>query len=224
MLINTDPSNVEARIKELLQEAAQLKRTLRQRRGKTAQRERRPRTPTSVLAPGHRLTTIPGSLYDTALRVMADCGKLVLHQHLFGQLQKEGTPAAARKLLDEIGVPRSELERGVFDNALFREHQQRRTMLLKNRVAKGDVHAAAILRDPAIGDGHGNWRGDIEEAIAILYGGSRPAQLQRGKNVGILRRANLMFTRARRGEDTVLFLYPRRYHRLFLRARTLAGE
>jgi hypothetical protein len=64
----------------------------------------------------------------------------------------------------------------------------------------------------------------MDEVISILSGARTLEQLQRGKNQGILRRPKLMFDVAYRGEDQVLYLYPRRFHRVFVRARALAGE
>lgn len=184
---------------------------------------RKIRTP-SVLAPGYSTTTVPGSLYNSILRSLAILGHLDLHEHLFAQFVKSPTAESAGNLLEKIGVYRAELEQVLFADIAYREHQERRTMLLKNRSAKGDPKAKAILEDQEISDGKGNWKGDVEEALEILYGGRRPDQLQRGRNVRILRQSKLMFDRGFRDSAMVVYLYPRKFHRLFIRARALAGR
>jgi len=185
----------------------------------------------SFLAPGYSATTVSGSLYDTILRSLAMLAKLALHEHLFDQFAKDPTREAAEKLLEQIGVYLPELEQVLFADLRFREHQERKTALLKNRAATGDLRAKAILEDPVISDGRGNWRGDLQEALAILYGGRHPGRepepadpVRRGKNVRILRRAKLVFDRGHCGSNLVVYLYPRKYYRLFARARALAGR
>ncbi|HEY3319905.1 MAG TPA: hypothetical protein VGP72_05450 [Planctomycetota bacterium] len=200
--------------------AASRRKPAQQRKRK----QERVRSQTFVLAPGHITTTLPGSLYNTTLRSLAMAGKLELHGHWFSEFQKNPTADAARKLLEEIGVYRPELEQMVYKDGLFREHQQRRTRMWKNRGARGDAQARAILKDPDIADGHGRWRGDLNEAISTLYVGRNPRQWATSKNVRILKRAGVMFDRAVREGVGVIYLYPRKFHGTFRRARVLAGE
>lgn len=186
-------------------------------------RARKTRTP-SILAAGYTTTTVPGSLYNSILRTLAVLGRLELHEHLFGKFAKDPSPESARALLEKVGVYFVELQQVLFADLQYRKHQARRTLLLKNRSAKGDAKAKAILQDPEISDGHGNWKGDLEEAVEILYGGRQPGQLQHGRNVRILHRSKLMFDRGYRDSAMVVYLYPRKFHRLFIRARALAGR
>lgn len=225
---------LEARVRELEEELGRKARPAgKARRAKRAELRRAPseperrssnRAPTSVLAPGHLATTHKGSLYDATLRALATVGQLSVQPAYFAEFLNDHTPGGARRLLDHIGVFLEELRQALAADEAFREHRDRRTRLLRNRAAQGCQKSAAILANREICDGHGRWQGDLEEALAILCGGRTLRQYRRGKNVGILRSARVMFDRAWRGDRQVLYLYPARYHAAFKRARALVGE
>ena len=177
-----------------------------------------------VVLPGNYVsTTQPGSLYSTTLLVLADKGRLAMQNYLFDQFRKQPTAVTARHLLEKIGVIRPVLDRIVRADPLYKQHCAKHTRRLHNLAARGDKHAEKILNNPKICC-RGRWRGDIDEAVSILRGARDEVNLDRLKNVRILRRSNLMFDSAYHGEQETCYLYPRKYHQLFLKARALVSN
>ena len=187
-------------------------------------RERELREGTVVLTVGYIASTLPGSLYSTILRVLAERGHLALHAHLFEQFRNDQIAAGAKKLLRKIGVDRLALDQAVRDDELFKEHCKKRTRKLIERAAKGDPKAISIMNAPEICNERGQWRGDIDEAIDILYGARSPKLTGTRKNTHILRRLKLCFDRSTRDGEQFCFLYPAKCYALFQRARALAAE
>ena len=66
-----------------------------------------------VLAPDVSATTLPGSLYSTLLKALAELGHLALHNEYFGKFMRVQSSAAARKLFTQIGVLRSQLDKAI---------------------------------------------------------------------------------------------------------------
>ncbi|MCZ7649515.1 MAG: hypothetical protein M5U26_30365 [Planctomycetota bacterium] len=186
-------------------------------------RRRRMRRATSILAPGHTVTTIPGSLYDSIFRALACVGQLALHDSHFREFGRCPSAVAARQLLDAIGVYRRELEIKLTGDDQFKSHRRKRTIFWQNRAAAGIAKAQAVVSNPAIWGPRG-WEGDVDEAISILSGCNKRAQYRASRNLAIARRARLTFAMSYRGQDQVLYLYPIQHRLLFERARRLACE
>lgn len=177
-----------------------------------------------TLIPGYRITTRRGSLYDGILEALAIGGKLEQQEYWFGKFANQPTKSNAQKLLGAIGVYQSEVEAMLRANAAFQEHCDKRTQRLQRQVASGNSRAAAILANPDICKS-GRWVGDIAEAISILLGASNPRQLDAGRNVRTLRKAGLMFDAFLQPEvQPILFLYPRKHHRLMAKAFAFIEE
>jgi hypothetical protein len=156
------------------------------------------------------------------LKVLAAGGDLARHEQLFQSFARQATPQTALKLLRQIGVIRADLETRVRADEDFQDHCARRTMLYKNRAARGDLKAKGILQNRAICDARGRWIGDLEEGISILRGGRSEQQVHHGKNVRILDRAHLMFDDLALDGEQRCFLYRQKHHRLFAKACALA--
>lgn len=87
------------------------------------------------IAPGITLTTQPGSLYATLLKVLAQRGMLARHNQIFKMFLEKRTAEAARNLLRRIGVPRLELDRQVRADEEYQDHCDARTLEYKNKAA-----------------------------------------------------------------------------------------
>lgn len=173
-----------------------------------------------TIAPGIMLTTLVGSLYTTICKVLASLGHLSEHDGLFAEFMRRRTADAAKKLIAAISVSRADLEQYVRADEEFHEHCERRTLAYKNKAAVGSVRHQRILQNPSICHG-GNWSGDISEAISILSGARKPAQVRRGKNVQILNQASLMFDTTMVGGVQVCVLYKRKWHHAYTKAAEL---
>ena len=73
------------------------------------------------------------------------------------------------------------MEEYVRADEMFQRHRDRRTTQYQLLAAKGNKKFANVLKNPLICDEHGNWRGDMNEAISILSGGRTPKQMERAK-------------------------------------------
>lgn len=174
-----------------------------------------------AIAPGFSVTTMPGSLYCTMLKVLAALGHLARHDHLFKTFTKDATVAAAHALFQEIAVARSEMEDYVRADNEFQAHCEKRTQEYRKLAARGNKKYQRILKNPNICDKRGRWIGDLQEGINILSGGRTLVQVRKGKNLRILHRAGLMFDTLPVGSQFFCVLYPQKHHRAFLKAVSL---
>lgn len=189
----------------------------RRRHGRTRNRAAR-----VEIAPGIALTAIPGTLYATLCAVLARSGNLAQHDVLFTAFNKDETATGAHKLLQHIGVARTELQERLYSDEFFNLHCQKRTERYKAAAAAGSKRHQRLLKDPHIFDGDGNWHGNLSEAIATLYGARTLGQVRRGKNLQILNKAGLMFDSLMIGTEQFCFLYKQKWHTEFKKALTLA--
>jgi hypothetical protein len=175
-----------------------------------------------TIARGINLTTLPGSLYSTALKVYAARGHLDQHDALFASFEKKQTPESALALLKKIGVAREELDPLIRVDEEFQRHCDEETEWYQHRAAAGDGKAKSILTDRKIFNERGRWVGDIDEAVRILRGARTLKQVRRGRNQRILNRARMMFDALEVGGMELGFLFRQRQHRVFRQAVRLA--
>ena len=174
-----------------------------------------------AIASGVSVTTMPGSMYATILKVLAALGSLDRHDHLFKTFLQHRTVAAAHQLFQKIGVARTEMEEYVRADGEFQAHCDKRTQEYKKLAARGSRKYQHILKNPKICDKRGRWVGDLQEGINILSGGRTLLQVRKGKNLRILNKAGLMFDTMSIGEEQFCFLYHQKLHRAFLKAKAL---
>ena len=174
------------------------------------------------IAPGIALTANPGTLYATICAVLARLGNLAHHDVLFTAFTKDETASGAHKLLQHIGIARTELQERLYSDEFFNLHCQKRSERYKAAAAAGSKRHQRLLKDPHIFDSDGNWRGNLSEAIATLYGARTLGQVRRGKNLQILNKAGLMFDSLMIGTEQFCFLYKQKWHSEFKKALTLA--
>ena len=174
-----------------------------------------------TIAPGITVTTIPGSMYATILKVLGSLGHLDRHDYLFTTFLRTGTLAAAHQLLQQIGVSRTEMEEYVRADEEFFEHCAKRTQEYRKLAARGNKKYQRILKNTKICDKRGRWIGDMNEGVSILSGARTLAQVKKGKNLRILHKAHLMFDTMVVGTEQFCFLYPQKFHRAFLKATSL---
>lgn len=175
------------------------------------------------IARGVALTTQPGSVYSTIAKVLGQLGRLDRQDSLFEQFKREHTSASAHRLLQKISVSREDIEKAARADDEFQEHCENRTIQYKALAAKGNKKYQRILQDRQICDGKGNWRGDFDEALSILSGARTISQVQRGKNLGILNKAKLMFDTFMIGDEQFCVLYRQKWHRLLKHALALVN-
>jgi hypothetical protein len=96
-------------------------------------------------------------------------------------------------------------------------------MHLVHHVAEGILQYVCILKNPKICSG-GRWIGDLSEALNILSGGRSICEVQRGKNLEILRRAKLMFDIVRLKNEERAVLHQQKHHAVFKRACALIAS
>lgn len=221
-----------ARIAELQKEIESLRTVQNPREqqrkvpkhGRSRRHVRKERAALVSLAPGYIATTVPGSLYSVLLQSTAQLGQLAAQDSFFNEFRANPNRQMAQKILDTIGVRHSELDKLVHANCEYRQHCSKKTMLLKNRASRGDINAKGILENPEKSK-NGRWLGNLGDAISVLSGARSVAQLNRGKNVRILRKIGLMFDVDHENGEQRVFLYSKKNHRLYRHARRLVyGE
>lgn len=187
-------------------------------------KRRNERSALVALAPGFVATTVPGSLYSVLLQSAAQLGQLAAQDSFFNEFRANPCRQMAQKVLDTIGVRHGDLDKLVHSNCQYRQHCSKRTMHLKNRAQRGDIKAKGILENPDKSK-NGRWFGNLGDAISVLSGARSVSQLNRGKNVRILKKIGLMFHVDHENGEQRVFLYAKKNHRLYRHARRLVyGE
>jgi hypothetical protein len=175
-----------------------------------------------TIGPGVKLTTLPGTMYATVCKVLAARGRLAEHDVLFRAFLKAPEGATALALLQQIGVRRADLDELVRNDEEFRAHCHKRTLRYQKAAAAGNARYQELLTNSSICDAKGNWHGNLDEAIATLYGARKLTQVRHGKNLQILNKAKLMFDTFLIGDQQFCFLYRQKFYRAFRKATSLA--
>jgi hypothetical protein len=154
----------------------------------------KPRQRRQMLAPGHFLTTVDGSLYNCIITAAAKLGHLANHKAIFTTFkQSAGSERDCQRLIDAIKVADWELEGLVRADPSFIRHAVKMTTFYKTRAAMGDEKAIQVMANPKVFDVENKvWKGDFEEAYGVLKQGWTPKHYSR-RNVRILANANLLF-------------------------------
>lgn len=195
----------------------EVKVRMRLRKSAREKKNNRRFTGGPTLNGGIRVSTRSGSIYTTILKILAEHGQLDRHGALFTEFKNDASPKAARKLLEQISVSRSFMQERARTDSEFLEHCEARTREYKYKAAKGIAKYQRILKNPKICV-RGRWVGDFDEALNILSGGRSEYQVKHGKNVRILRRANLMFDIIKIDGQERCVLYLKKWHPTFKRA------
>ncbi len=180
------------------------------------------RRPRVTIAPGIKITTLPGTLYATTCKILAERGQLAEHDTLFAAFLKTPDKENAVMFLQLIGVTRAALEHRLDNDEEYRAHREKRSQMYQQLAAAGDPRYQKFMNNLRIVDADGNWRGNVDEALATLYGARKITLVHRRKNLQILNKAGLMFDSFTISGAQYCFLYKQKWHRVFRRAAALA--
>ncbi|GMV84003.1 MAG: hypothetical protein AMXMBFR7_51870 [Planctomycetota bacterium] len=230
---NTDrQAELEQENARLLDEIAALRSSMRKVKSPPVRRKRtqhavsvatpRATLTSHVLAPGYVVRGWTDSLYANVLRVIAVLGELTLQDERFRSFMLRPSAPRAREILNTMLVPMDDLVAMVRQEDSYREHCERRTRLLRNRAAKGDKAAQAILLNPQICQ-RGRWVGNFEEVFTVLREARTPAMAKACENVKNLHEAKLLFDIIEHNGKPHCILFPAGCYGAFQRARALAG-
>ncbi len=182
------------------------------------------RQPRVEIAPGIKLTTLPGTMYATTCKILAERGQLAEHDTLFAEFLKAPDKENAVMFLQLIGVTRALLEHRLNNDDEYRAHREKRSQMYQQLAAAGDPRYQKLMNNLRIVDTDGNWRGNVDEAISTLYGARKLTRVHRSKNLQILNKAGLMFDSFTIGSAQYCFLYKQKWHRVFRKAAALAAS
>ena len=221
-MFKDNSTSISARIDSLQHEISELRR--HRLAAPPPPQHQQHRLPRETIVRGISTTTRAGSLYSTTIKALARLGHLDLQDSLFEKFRRERTATSAHRLLQQISVPRDEMEAAVRADEKFQEHSKNRTVQYKTLAAKGNKKYQGILKNRKICDGKGRWHGDFDEMVFILSGARDIQQVKRGKNIQILNKAGLMFDTFMVGEEQYCVLYAQKWHRQFKRAVALVNS
>jgi len=182
----------------------------------------KPRCRVTQLAPGHCLTTVPGSLYHSILVAMARLGGLHTHEALFGKYSR--LKLSAHDLIALMKVSDAHVRQFVQADPEFVAHAQKMTARLHEKAglvahalpvdAAANAKAKKVLANPKICQ-DGQWHGDFEEAFGVLKQGNTKKNTRNRRNCAILAEAHLLFDVVRDGEQRFFVLYPEEWEKVF---------
>jgi len=185
--------------------------------------QEKPRVNKTILAEGHALSTVKGSLYTAILTAMGKLGSLASYDtHItnYNDCKLANRHFPFEQFLRLFGVMDWQIEAFVRSNPDFQAHCEKQTARLQERAAHGNAKARKVLANPKICV-DGKWRGDFETAYEVLRQGHCPANTRRRRNLAILNVAGLLFDEIRIRGQRLFFLYPEKYHKEFSEIKAL---
>lgn len=179
----------------------------------------KPRVNKIILADGHALTTVKGSLYTAILTAMGKLGSLSLYDAQISCYNEWRNDMINRhfsfeQFLRLFGVRDWQIEAFVRSDPDFQAHCEKQTTRLQERASRGDAKSKKVLSNSKICV-NGKWRGDFETAYEVLRQGHCPANTKRRRNLAILDVAGLLFDEIRTHDQRLFFLYPEKYYKEF---------